>query len=157
MNSMFIHTPFTGLEVRCTDEFVVSVDFIAKSETERVTEVKTALMQQVMEQIAAYCQTPWQMFDLPVKLQGTEFQHRVWQALQAIPPGQIKTYGDLARELDTSPRAVGNACRQNPVPLIIPCHRVVAKQGIGGFGGVTHGQVLAIKQQLLRHEGVEIS
>ena len=116
----------------------------------------TELMQRVVEQIMAYCQSPQRMFDLPLELEGTEFQQGVWRALLTIPPGQVKTYGELARELKTSPRAVGNACRQNPVPLIIPCHRVVAKQGIGGFGGVTQGRVLAIKQQLLRHEGVEI-
>ncbi len=156
MNSICIHTPFTGLEIQCTENAVVSVDFVAKTRAERLPEVKTALMQRVVEQIAGYCQSPQWKFDLPVKLQGTEFQQRVWRALQAIPPGQVKTYGDLAKELKTSPRAVGNACRQNPVPLIIPCHRVVAKQGLGGFGGVTHGQVLAIKQQLLHHEGVEI-
>ena len=156
MNTIQIQTPFSALEIRCTDEAVVSVDFVARLETELVPAAMTELMQRVVEQITAYCQSPRRMFDLPLELEGTEFQQRVWRALQAISPGQVKTYGELARELKTSPRAVGNACRQNPVPLIIPCHRVVAKQGIGGFGGVTQGQVLAIKQQSLRHEGVEI-
>lgn len=84
---------------------------------------------------------------------GTAFQRRVWQALTAIPPGQVRTYGELARALGSSPRAVGNAARANPWPLVVPCHRLVASQGLGGYGGQTRGQGLAIKRWLLAHEG----
>ena len=66
------------------------------------------------------------------------------------------TYGEMAKKLDSSPRAVGNACRANPLPIIIPCHRVVSQSGIGGYGGHTEGEVLAIKEWLLHHEGVII-
>ena len=156
MNSIHIQTPFTGLEIRCNEEAVVSVDFVVQAQQESTPGDTTVLMQQVIQQINDYCQSPQRVFDLPLELQGTEFQQRVWRALQSIPSGQVKSYGALARELGTSARAVGNACRQNPMPLIIPCHRVVAKQGIGGFAGTTAGQVLDIKRQLLRHEGVEI-
>lgn len=84
--------------------------------------------------------------------QGTAFQQKVWQALCCIPIGQTKTYGELARTLNTSPRALANACRSNPFPLIIPCHRVIAKTGLGGYAGQTSGAMLTIKQALLRFE-----
>jgi methylated-DNA-[protein]-cysteine S-methyltransferase len=83
---------------------------------------------------------------------GTRFQKRVWQALKRIPLGTVKTYGDVARELKTSSRAVGQACRRNNIPLFIPCHRVVAARGIGGFmGGYRH---VERKRWLLQHEGI---
>ena len=84
--------------------------------------------------------------------QGTEFQRRVWDALLEIPPGQTRTYGELARDLRSSPRAVGGACRRNPIPLLIPCHRVVAANGVGGFAGQTSGRWMDIKRWLLSHE-----
>jgi len=68
----------------------------------------------------------------------------------------VITYGEIAAELDSSPRAVGNACRKNPISLVIPCHRVVSASGIGGFSGQIEGEKISIKQQLLAHEGVEI-
>lgn len=83
---------------------------------------------------------------------GTNFQKKVWQALKRIPLGTVKTYGDVAKELKTSSRAVGQACRRNNIPLFIPCHRVVAAQGIGGFmGGYRH---VERKRWLLQHEGI---
>ena len=84
--------------------------------------------------------------------EGTVYQRRVWQALLDIPPGQTRTYGALARELGSSPRAVGGACRRNPIPLLIPCHRVVAANGDGGFAGHTSGRWMDIKRWLLEHE-----
>jgi methylated-DNA-[protein]-cysteine S-methyltransferase len=74
--------------------------------------------------------------------------------LQKIPFGKVKTYGELAKILNTSARAVGNACRRNPVPLIVPCHRIVAATGIGGYAGRTSGDVHNIKRELLQHEGL---
>ena len=91
--------------------------------------------------------------DLPLAPAGTPFQHRVWQALRAIPPGTTRTYGELARELGTSARAIGGACRANPCLIAVPCHRVVARDGLGGFGGERGGKRLAVKRWLLRHEG----
>lgn len=79
---------------------------------------------------------------------GTPFQHRVWQYLCQIPAGTTQTYQQLATALSTWPRPVGQACRVNPYPLIIPCHRVVAKQGLGGYMGPNETG-LAIKRALL--------
>jgi len=84
---------------------------------------------------------------------GTAFQRRVWERLQQIPPSEVMTYGQLAQELASSPRAVAGACRANPVPILIPCHRVVAASGLGGYMGQTAGRELAIKRWLLQHEG----
>ena len=91
--------------------------------------------------------------DLPLAPAGTPFQHRVWQALRAIPPGSTRTYGELARELGTSARAIGGACRANPCLIAVPCHRVVARDSLGGFAGERGGKRLAVKRWLLRHEG----
>ncbi len=89
-----------------------------------------------------------------VSLNVTPFQLKVLNQLQLIPYGETRTYGEIAKILNSSPRAVGNACRNNPVPIIIPCHRVVAANGIGGYDGATQGEILDIKKQLLRLEGM---
>ncbi|MCW9013256.1 MAG: methylated-DNA--[protein]-cysteine S-methyltransferase [Gammaproteobacteria bacterium] len=116
----------------------------------------SGILQEVKDQILQYCHSADFQFDLALSPQGTDFQQRVWQCLIAIPAGQVRTYGDIAAELGSSPRAVGNACRANPIPLIIPCHRVVSRAGIGGFAGDISGGKVKLKQRLLRHEGVEI-
>lgn len=89
---------------------------------------------------------------VPLMQQGTAFQRRVWSALCRIPFAQTRTYGELAKELNTGPRALANACRKNPFPLIIPCHRVLAKAGIGGYAGAVSGKLIAIKTALLHYE-----
>lgn len=91
--------------------------------------------------------------NVPLAARGTDFQHCVWRALQAIPPGETRTYGDLARQLGTSARAIGGACRANPCLIAVPCHRVIAKDGLGGFAGDVSGRRLEVKRWLLRHEG----
>ncbi|HEY9148619.1 MAG TPA: methylated-DNA--[protein]-cysteine S-methyltransferase, partial [Gammaproteobacteria bacterium] len=90
---------------------------------------------------------------VPLQPPGTPFQQAVWQQLQRIPFGSVCTYGELARRLNSAPRAVAGACRANPLPLLIPCHRVVASNGVGGYLGQTSGHGLALKQWLLQHEG----
>jgi methylated-DNA-[protein]-cysteine S-methyltransferase len=112
--------------------------------------------QGVAAEVAAYFADPGHHFEVPLGLSGTPFQRRVWDALRAIPPGRTRTYGDLAAELGTSPRAIGAACRANPCPIVVPCHRVVGATGLGGFAGDVSGHKVAVKRWLLRHEGVEI-
>lgn len=73
--------------------------------------------------------------DLPLNPAGTPFQRRVWAAMQAIPRGRTRTYGELARDLRSSARAVGMACGANPIPIIIPCHRVTGSGCLGGYSG----------------------
>lgn len=90
----------------------------------------------------------------PLQLQnGTHFQQRVWGLLQQIPVGEVRTYGELAGMLGSGARAVASACRANPVPILIPCHRVVAATGLGGYMGRRDGEELEIKRWLLQHEG----
>lgn len=93
---------------------------------------------------------------LKLKPRGSTYQLRIWRALQDIVPGSVLTYGELAERTGSGARAVGNACRRNPVPLLIPCHRVIARSGLGGFAGQREGRLLDIKRWLLRHEGVAI-
>src|SRR3990167_2364078 len=102
--------------------------------------------------LTAYFNNPKTRIDLPLKPAGTPFQQRVWSALQNIPSGKTLTYGELAKKLKSGPRAIGQACRRNPIMLIIPCHRVVASTHLGGYAGATKGQLLLIKEWLLQHE-----
>lgn len=105
-------------------------------------------------QIAAYLADSRHRFDLPYVFAGTAFQRRVWEAIADIPSGMTRTYGALAAELGSGARAVGSACGSNPVPLVVPCHRVVGAGGrIGGFMHSRGAGPLSIKQWLLRHEG----
>lgn len=106
----------------------------------------------VVAQLELYFRNPLWPFDLPLLPQGSEFQQRVWQALREIPAGSTVTYGQLAWRLESSARAVGSACRANPVPIIVPCHRVVSATGMGGFMGQVVGPQIAIKEWLLQHE-----
>ena len=106
--------------------------------------------------LQAYFDDPRRVPDVDLQLRGTPFQCRVWQELRSIPVGKIMTYGALARRLESSARAVGNACRRNPVAILVPCHRVVACQGLGGFAGSRRGRLIGVKRWLLKHEGVEI-
>jgi methylated-DNA-[protein]-cysteine S-methyltransferase len=108
----------------------------------------------VVEQLAAYFDDPGSTFELPLILAGTPFQQGVWERLRTIPAGSVRTYGQLARALGTSPRAIGAACRANPCPVVVPCHRVVSAAGWGGFMGARDGACLEIKRWLLAHEGI---
>lgn len=99
-----------------------------------------------------YLQQPSHVFDLLFVPGGTPFQLRVWRALLAIPAGKSLSYGTLATQLNTAPRAVGQACGSNPLPLVVPCHRVVSANGLGGFMHAARGAPLDIKAWLLRHE-----
>ena len=112
-----------------------------------------SLVRQICAQIEAYVHDADFQFSLPLEQIGTAHQMKVWQALCRIPRGHATTYGALAVQLNSSPRAIGQACGANPIPLIIPCHRVVAKNGAGGFMHHASGAPLAIKDWLLRHEG----
>lgn len=108
----------------------------------------------VLSQLEQYftAKKPFSFFPLAEK--GTRFQKSVWQELMKIPLGETRTYGDIAKNLNSSARAVGNACRKNPIQIIVPCHRVISAKGIGGYAGETEGAQLNIKRWLLSHEGV---
>lgn len=151
-----VKTPFANLGLCFQGKYLVGIDFIEKIES---GVAQTAEAGSTREQIDRYCQEqiPRLNFDIKLKTMGTVFQQKVWKALQQIPAGEVVTYGELAKQLKTSARAVGNACRRNPIPVVIPCHRVVSSSGIGGFAGSTKGRLLDIKKWLLNHEGVQFS
>jgi len=113
---------------------------------------RSPLAERAARQLNAYLADPDAPFDLPLALEGTPFQLRLWQALREIPRGKTLTYGELARRLDAEARAVGQACGDNRLPVVIPCHRVVAADGIGGFAHSTGGYLLEAKRWLLAHE-----
>lgn len=115
-----------------------------------------ALAERAVRQLERYRADPGAEFDLPLLIVGTEFQKRLWQALREIPRGRTLTYGEMARKLGgadfESARAVGQACGDNRLPIVIPCHRVVAADGIGGFSHTTEGYLIEAKRWLLMHE-----
>ena len=107
---------------------------------------------ELLDQLFQYFDDPSWPIEARLAFNGTAFQRRVWTALQRIPLGQVTEYGTLAGVLGSSARAVGAACRRNPIPVIVPCHRVVSRRGLGGYMGAVEGPALAVKKWLLRHE-----
>ena len=144
---MEVNTPIGKLGIKITNDKLTNIEMCSPLPLGEGLGVRV-----VREQLLQYFKNPKHKFDLPLDPEGTEFQKRVWRALCEIPSGTTKTYGELAKELNTSPRAVGNACRCNPIPIVIPCHRVVAKNSLGGFGGERQGKLMDIKKWLLQHE-----
>ena len=111
----------------------------------------TPLLKEAARQIRAYLSGELTDFDLPVAVHGSEFQRRVFAAMREIPYGAVMSYGDLARTVDSAPRAIGGACGANPMPILVPCHRVVASgKRLGGYGGPGG---LSTKRFLLGLEG----
>ena len=130
---------------------MLTEDFLTKSHASKPAENK--MVQSIANQIEAYFGDAKHEFNLTIAQHGTPFQQRVWQAISAIPNGQVLTYGDIAAKIGSGPRAVANACGANNLPLIVPCHRVVAQNGIGGFmQGNPDG--LKVKKWLLKYEGL---
>lgn len=145
-----IAAPFGRLGLRCTTIAVTGIEFLPPFSP--LQPPSTALAQRCSAQLERWFDAPDTPFDLPLAPQGTAHQHRVWQALLAIPPGLLRTYGDIAAEIGSAPRAVGQACGNNPLPIVIPCHRVVGKTGLGGFMHSGDDDALSIKRWLLTHE-----
>jgi methylated-DNA-[protein]-cysteine S-methyltransferase len=111
---------------------------------------QTPELSEALGQLAAYFDGRLTRFDLPLDVAGSEFQRRVCEAMCEIPLGETVTYGDLANRLGAPAQAIGTACGGNPIPVIIPCHRVLGASGLGGYSG--QGGV-ETKVWLLRHEG----
>lgn len=154
-NDALINTPFGAVAIT-SGGGQLAVELLLMPPADNVQITKKSDNPKVMlacQQIVQYLQQPATKFDLPLTQHGTAFQQRVWQAIAAIPLGQVRTYGELARQIGSGPRAVANACGANNLPILVPCHRVVAQHGLGGFmQGKQNG--LLIKRWLLKHEGV---
>jgi methylated-DNA-[protein]-cysteine S-methyltransferase len=145
-----IAAPFGRVGIAMRDDALADVSFLSGSTP--LISPKTLAARQVCARLRAYFQNPRTRLGVRLALDGTPFQQRVWRALRRIPPGKVTSYGALARRIKSSARAVGNACRANPVPIVVPCHRVVAANGDGGFMGKRGGRALALKRWLLAHE-----
>jgi methylated-DNA-[protein]-cysteine S-methyltransferase len=143
-------TPFALVGVRTEGDELAEIVYLPRHAGTMAP--ANALAERVCVQIEKYVADPGYRFKLPLKPVGTVFQRRVWDQIAAIPRGQTRTYGDLARILRSAPRAVGQACGTNYFPLVIPCHRVVAANGLGGFAHNSSGYLLEVKRHLLAHE-----
>jgi methylated-DNA-[protein]-cysteine S-methyltransferase len=153
MFDLILSTPIGHLGIQCDNAKLKAIRFLEQSVVPIPSAKQSINVRKIASTIEAFFHEPTCLKNVAVSLKGTPFQKRVWQALRHIPLGQTRTYGELAKKLNTSARAIGMACRTNPVPLVIPCHRVVAINGIGGFCGFTQGTKISIKEWLLAHEG----
>jgi methylated-DNA-[protein]-cysteine S-methyltransferase len=153
--SAIVPAPFGAVGVRTVPGLVQELVYLPPSHA--LLDPADALAERVANQLERYFAEPDFRFDLPLAPVGTRFQQRVWSAISSIPRGHVRTYGDLARLLESAPRAVGQACGANWFPLVVPCHRVTAAGGLGGFGNSddADGFHLGVKRWLLAHEGVE--
>jgi methylated-DNA-[protein]-cysteine S-methyltransferase len=145
-----VRLPFGYIGVRTNEAQVTEIRFLHGAVHPKAA--ATALAQRVVDQLLAYCLDSSALIDLPLAIEGTDFQRRVWELIACIPAGSTATYGELARRVNAEARAVGQACGDNRLPLAIPCHRVVAASGIGGFAHHRGGAYEAIKRWLLLHE-----
>jgi methylated-DNA-[protein]-cysteine S-methyltransferase len=148
MSHVSITTPFGPLTVFAEQGALVALEW-GRADDFEIGE--TTLLRDACRQLEDYFDGELRRFELPLRPAGTAFQHRVWKRLIAIPYGTRETYGALARELGTGPRALARACASNPLTIVVPCHRVV---GAGGaIGGYSSGDGVATKVALLRLEG----
>ncbi|WP_291727695.1 methylated-DNA--[protein]-cysteine S-methyltransferase [Leisingera sp. F5] len=144
MISASLDTPVGALSVTERDGAIVRLAWSAQ------TGGQSALLDSALAQLRAYFSGELTVFDLPLHVEGSDFQRAVCDAMLAIPLGETRTYGEIAKDLGAPPQPVGNACGANPIPVIIPCHRVLSATGLGGFSG--QGGV-ETKVVLLKHEG----
>jgi methylated-DNA-[protein]-cysteine S-methyltransferase len=142
--------PAMHVGVRTENETLVAVRYLPRTAPLKAPSSRFA--ERVVRQLERYRDDPDISFDVPLTIGGTEFQRRVWRVMQRIPRGKTRTYGDVAKALASAARAVGQACGENRLPIIIPCHRIIAAGGIGGFGHSRGGYLLEAKRWLLAHE-----
>ena len=150
MFDVVVDFPKMKVGVRTRDGEVLEIRYLPLSVAS--FPAKNAIAEEAARQLERYRQNPDTSFRLPLRIEGTRLQRGVWEAMCAIPRGRTRTYGELARELGAEARAVGQACGDNRLPIVIPCHRVVAADGIGGFGPSTGGYLVEAKRWLLMHE-----
>ncbi|MGO1119533.1 methylated-DNA--[protein]-cysteine S-methyltransferase [Rhodovibrionaceae bacterium A322] len=145
MPCLTVTSPVGPLTIWQQDDVIYRLSF-----TDEQGRDDTPLLREAARQLQAYFDDQLEVFDLPLVPDGTDFQKRVYQAMLDIPYGTTRTYGDLAKDLGSVARAVGGACGSNPIPVIIPCHRVLG--GGGKTGGFSGGEGVPTKLQLLQLE-----
>lgn len=145
MNSLSISSPVGRLVIDEDGDAIVAIRWVDAAGGNG-----SPLLAEAARQLDAYFAGKLTDFSLPLRPAGSGFEQRVWAEMQAIPYGETRCYGDLAAATGSAPRAVGRACGRNPIPIVIPCHRVLGKGWLGGYSG-TGG--LRTKQALLALEG----
>ena len=150
-NCCYLDSPVGRLALEADGETLTGVRWASAGE--RSGSARTSpVLKEARHQLERYFARKLKAFDLPLAARGTDFQKRVWTLMREIAYGETATYGGLAMALGSGPRAVGTACGRNPIPIIVPCHRVLGSGGSeGGFSG---GRGLPTKRQLLALEGV---
>lgn len=153
--SAIVSTPFGFVGIRTEAAVISELVYLPARFSEKAATDKLA--EQAARQIEQYIAEPDFRFKLPLKKAGTAFQQKVWAAISSIPRGEVRTYGQIAKHIQSAPRAVGQACGANWYPLVIPCHRVTAAGGLGGFAHHDDetGFYVGIKRWLLTHEKVD--
>jgi len=144
LSSIAVDSPVGRLTVTASTNAIVGVAWLDSTRSE-----PNELLVEARRQLEAYFERRLTAFDLPLSVEGSSFDKRVWAAMRQIPHGQTRSYGELAMEIGSGPRAIGGACGRNRLPIIIPCHRVLARNGLGGFSG---GTGLPTKRLLLELE-----
>lgn len=145
-----VNSPIGKLGITTSDIELLKINFLP--EASELLKPQHAFVQFVTEELAAYFENSKHPFNIPLHIEGSDYQRKVWAALQNIKSGETLTYGSLAKKLQSGPRAIGFACRTNRIPIIIPCHRIVAANHLGGFSGQRAGSFTVMKQWLLAHE-----
>lgn len=143
--SLAFDSPVGRLTIAQAEDAIVALGW-----GDSVAGEETPLLAEGRRQLEAYFAGALRRFDLPLAPPGSAHEQRVWAAMRQISYGETRCYADLARDVGSAPRAVGNACGRNPIPIVIPCHRVLAKGGLGGYSG---GEGPATKRLLLALEG----
>lgn len=144
MGFISFHSPIGDLSIAEENNFIVSLDWGWGN-----FEEKTPLLKEAKNQITAYFNGQLKKFDLPIQPSGTIYQKKVWKILQTIPFATTKFYSELANIAGGSARSIGNANAANPIPILIPCHRIIGKHNLGGYSG---GEGIKTKTYLLNME-----
>lgn len=148
-----IQAPFAVLGICTEEDWLTDIDYLPLDTP--LMAPSTPLAKEVCGQLEAYLLNPQYKFNLSLHISGTVHQRRVWDLIQEIPCGQTSSYAEIAAKIHSAPRAVGRACGANKIPIVIPCHRIIAKNGgLGGFMNANQGEPLEIKRWLLRHESI---
>jgi methylated-DNA-[protein]-cysteine S-methyltransferase len=148
--SAILPTAFGALGIIADSEYLHEIVFLPKGYAEQQPSGMPA--EKAIRQLACYLADPDYRFELPLARHGSHFRHRTWAAIREIPLGETRTYSQLAKSLGSIARAVGQACGDNPFPIVTPCHRVVSASGIGGFAHHAEGFLIDTKRWLLQHE-----
>lgn len=152
-----LEAPFGWIRLTVTAEALTGIDLLPpgpiSTNEGQGAPGKAPLLALACRELLLYFDDPGSGFTLPLGIEGTAYQRRVWSELVRIQPGYAVSYAELAQRLSTGARAVAAACKANRFPIVIPCHRVVSVSGLGGFCGTRAGEMMEIKRWLLAHEG----